>query len=98
MTKLERICKYLGEPYTILTIDAVPVVYRQLNSDYEIEIMVIRRELSVYLWQIKPHRELMNIYRDIPDEAVLKDLLGHISFTLGNLREKIRVEREDLPL
>lgn len=40
----------------------------------------------------------MNIYTRIPDEQTLKDLLGYLSFKLENLRERIQVEREDLPL
>lgn len=97
MTKLKKICNYLGEPYTISTIDGGPAVYRQLNAYYEIEV-VVSSQISVYLWQCVPHRELMNIYTRIPDEQTLKDLLGYLSFKLENLRERIQVEREDLPL
>lgn len=95
--KIDEICKYLGEPYTIRTIDNAPVIYRKINEDYEFEVTGFfgRNPLTINLWQIHPHQELLVVYTNIKDKQDLKDLLGYWSSVVQDIPSRIRVERED---
>lgn len=95
--KIDDICKYLGDPYTIRPIDGVPVIYRQINDAYEFEITGFfgKNSLTINLWQILPYKELVVVYTNINDKQDLKDLLGYWSSVAQDIPSRIRVERED---
>ena len=100
MQNLEKVLKYLGQPYSANNIDHEPVAYRKLENDFELEVSEIigkGASYSVYVWMNTPHRELMGIYHGIHGMEQLKDVLGYCAFKYGNLQEKIQVEREDMP-
>ena len=95
--KIDDICKYLGEPYVIRNIDNTPVIYRKINENYEFEITGFfgKIPLTINLWQIQPHQELIVVYTNIKDKQDLKDLLGYWSSVVQDIPGRIRVERED---
>ena len=95
--KINDICNYLGDPYTIKNIDQSPSIYRKINQDYEFEITGFggNNPFTIYLWQINPHQELLVVYTNIKDKQDLKDLLGYWSSVVQDIPSRIRVERED---
>lgn len=95
--KINDICKYLGEPYCIKEIDGAPVIYRKINDSYEFEITGFcgKNPLTINLWQILPHQELLVVYSDIKDKQDLKDLLGYWGSVVQDIPGQIRAERED---
>lgn len=97
MAQIDDILRYLGQPYTIKTIDFEPVIYRLLDG-FEFEVSGLHKrklDCTVYVWMTSPHRELMVIYSGIKDKDDLKDLLGYCSVKYRNLLSRIQVERED---
>ena len=50
--------------------------------------------MTINLWMIKPHIELLAIYTDIASKEDLADTLGYLAFKYQNLQGKIQVERE----
>ena len=100
MRKIDKVLQYLGEPYSITVIDSEEVIYRDLGNGYDFEVSGVRagkETYSLYVWQTRPHKEIMGVYHGIRGEQQLKDVLGYCAFMYQNLREKIQVEREELP-
>lgn len=96
MSKLSELCKFLGSAYYIANRDGVPSICRELNDSFEFEISHYSGKTIIYVWMIRPHRELMGIYNMLSkDKAVLADTLGYLSFRYQNLSTQILVERED---
>ena len=92
-TGKKRLLEYLGAPYTTQSIDYENCVYLDLG-DHDIEISMgntIRSSFSIYVWQRKPHLEIMERYFDVkPDLASIKELLDDIRsrYTQKTLEEK----------
>ena len=96
MSLLQKIIAELGKPYTIRNIDQESVIYRELDTGYELEVSGIKSisgTCILYVWSVNP-RMMIGEYDNIP-VAELKDVLGHYAFKYRNLYEKILVERED---
>ncbi len=95
---LKTACAALGHLYRIKDRDEVPSIVRRINDSLEFEITgpFEHGSLTVNLWLMKPHRELLAIYSGITTESDLIDTLGYLSFRYQNLKEKIQIEREDL--
>lgn len=91
-------CAALGPLYRIEDRDKVPSIVRRINDSLEFEITgpFDNGCMTVNLWLISPHRELLAIYSGIATEGDLADTLGYLSFRYQSLQERIRVEREDL--
>lgn len=99
MRFIEQVCQYLGAPYSVSAIDTEEVIYRKLNDDFEIEVSGVhakKQTYSIYVWQIRPHRELVGIYHNICGREALKDALGYCSVKYRNLLREIQVEREEM--
>ena len=100
MRKIDKVCQYLGEPYTITQTDTEDVISRNLGNGYSFEVSGVHsghETCSVYVWQIIPHKELVGVYHGIHGKQDLKDVLGYCAFKYQNLQEKIQVEREEMP-
>lgn len=95
---IKSVCAALGPLYRIEDRDGVPSIVRRINDSLEFEVTGFFRcsSLTVNLWLMSPHIELLAIYSDIATESDLADTLGYLSFRYQNLKEKIQVEREDL--
>lgn len=94
---IKSVCAALGPLYRIEDRDGVPSIVRRINDSLEFEVTGFFRcsSLTVNLWLMSPHSELLAIYAAIATESDLADTLGYLSFRYQNLKEKIRVERED---
>ena len=100
MKEIEKVRQFLGEPYTITTIDLEEVIYRNLGNGYDFEISGVRAGhhiYSLYVWKLEPHREIVAIYHKIHGKQELKDLPGHCAFIYQNLDKKIQIERQEFP-
>lgn len=97
MKQLKDTCAFLGPAYSIETIDGVECIYRKISDKYDFEVTGFFgcRTMTVNLWMIAPHRELLAIYSGIRSKEDLLDTLGYLSFKYQNLAERIQVERED---
>ena len=97
LRELQDTCRLLGPMYSIQKMDGVECIYRKINDQLEFEICSFfgTKELTVNLWQRKPHTELLAIYSGITGREVLADTLGYLAFKYQNHQERIRVERED---
>lgn len=97
LAALKSVCDFLGPLYTVKKIDAVETIYRKVNERFEFEVAGFfgTREMTINLWQIQPHRELMAIYSGIRTKEDLSDTLGYLAFKYQNLSARIQVERED---
>ena len=94
---IKSVCSALGSLYRIEDRDGVPSIVRRISDSLEFEVTGPFRHgrMTVNLWLMSPHCELLAIYSDIATESDLADTLGYLSFRYQNLKEKIRVERED---
>lgn len=97
LRELQDTCKLLGPMYSIQKIDGVESIYREFGNAFEFEVTGFfgAKEMTINLWQRKPHIELLAIYTGITDPEVLADTLGYLAFKYQNHQEKIQVERED---
>lgn len=97
LAMLKSVCDFLGPMYTVKKIDMVETIYRKVNERFEFEVTGFfgTSKMTVNLWQIRPHRDLMAIYSGIRTKEELSDTLGYLSFKYQSLSERIRVERED---
>lgn len=94
--KLTELAEWLGTEYTVRIIDKGEVVFCEIDGVYEFEIVPYGTTYTIYLWQRKPHTELMCIYSHIRSARDLKDTLGHLAFKCRKTADRIQVEREDL--
>lgn len=94
---LRLVCRKLGPLYRVEDRDKVPSIVRAVNDSLEFEVTgpFVGGAMTVNLWLLKPHRELLAVYSGIVTEDDLSDTLGYLSFRYQNLQERIRVERED---
>ena len=94
---IKSVCAALGPLYRIEDRDGVPSIVRRINDSLEFEVTGFFRcsSLTVNLWLMSPHIELLAIYSGIATESDLADTLGYLSFRYQNLKGKIQVERED---
>ena len=94
---LKTACTTLGPLYRIEDRDGVPSIVRRVSDSLEFEVTgpFSGGSVTVNLWLTSTHRELLAIYPGIYSDADLADTLGYLSFKYQNLRERIRVERED---
>lgn len=94
---IKSVCSALGPLYRIEDRDGVPSIVRRISDSLEFEVTGPFRHgrMTVNLWLMSPHRELLAIYSGIATEGDLADTLGYLSFRYQNLKGKIQVERED---
>ena len=94
---LKSACAALGPMYRIEDRDKVPSIVRGVSDSLEFGVTgpFTGGAMTVNLWLLKPHRELLAVYSGISTEGDLTDALGYLSFKYQNLRERIQVERED---
>lgn len=97
LKQLRDTCTFLGPMYSVRVIDGVEVIYRKINDALEFEVTGFFGDTAmvVNVWQRRPHTELMAIYAGVTSKEDLVDVLGYLAFKYQNLRDKIRVERED---
>ena len=96
MAKIDDVQKYLGEPYTVVTMDGEPVIYRAFNGfDFEVSGINGRsNNYTLYVWRTDTHNEIIGIYNNIKGKEALKDILGYYATKYQNLLSGIQVERE----
>lgn len=97
MPYIDTVLSYIGEPYSIKTLDKEPVIYRLLPNGIEFEVSGLhsaKSSCSLYVWKTSP-RELIGVYHKIKGTGTLKDFLGYCSTKYQNLIFEIQVERED---
>lgn len=97
MRKIDDVLNYLGEPYSIVTRDKEPVIYRAFEGfDFEVSGINGRsKKYTLYVWKTKPSNEIVGIYSGIKGNEALKDILGYYAAKYQNLISGIQVERED---
>lgn len=95
--KLESVRRFLGPMYSIQKRDSVDMICRNFCDRFEFEItgFLNAKSMTINLWQLSPHIELLAIYSGITDQEMLADALGYLAFKYRNLRAQIQVERED---
>ena len=96
---VDKMVAYLGEPYSASVIDGERVVYRKLNEDFDFEVSGVRQGkklYSLYVWRLRPHREIVGVYHNINGAEALKDFLGYCAVRYENRLSGIQVEREEL--
>lgn len=94
---LKTVCAKLGPLYRIENSDSVPSIVRGVGDSLEFEVTgpFTGGTMTVNLWLIHPHRELLAVYSGITSPEDVADTLGYLSFRYQNLQERIQVERED---
>lgn len=95
---VDKMVEYLGEPYCASVIDGERVVYRKLNEDFDFEVSGVhqgKKLYSLYVWRLRPHREIVGVYHNIHGAEVLKDFLGYCAIKYGNRLSSIQAEREE---
>ena len=97
MANLHKACAFLGPMYAVKSPPGGEVIYRKISDSLEFEITGFfgAKEMTVNLWQILPHVELMAIYSGITTLPDLADTLGFLAFRYQNVAARVRVERED---
>ena len=83
--KIIKICKALGNNYSIKKIDNENVIYRKLNENYDIEISGIDNSSShlrivVFVWDLKT-KKVINSYSEIDSLERLQSVLHRIENT-----------------
>lgn len=99
MKKIQLLRDFLGDPYSITTIDMEEVIYRDLGNGFDFEVSGIKagsETYSLYVWKLCPHKEIVGVYHKIHGQQMLKDLLGFYAAKYQNLSDQIQVEREEL--
>ena len=94
---IKSVCSVLGPLYRVEKRDLVPCIVRAVGDHLEFEVTgpFAPGKMSVNLWLMYPHRELLAIYSGVASEQDLADTLGYLAFKYQNLKGRIRVERED---
>ncbi len=96
MKDMQDTCAFLGPMYSIQIRDGVESICRTFGGSFEFEVTGFfgTKKMTINLWMIKPHIELLAIYTDIASKEDLADTLGYLAFKYQNLQGKIQVERE----
>lgn len=88
--KLREICFDLGPDYSIKVIDCEQVIYRKINDNYDIEVSGLNNnrktmKASIYLWQLKPGKQILETLSNITTLESLKSALTNLVGRYQNL-------------
>lgn len=90
--KLKDICSQLGSDYSIKPIDGEQSIYREMNSNYNLEVSGLNNndeiiEATIYLWRTKPYPQVIETVRDVKFLEFLKTSLTNLVGKYQNLDE-----------
>ena len=79
---LKAVRTKLGPLYRIEDRDKVPSIVRGVGDSLEFEVTgpFTGGAMTVNLWLIRPHRELLAVYSGITSPEAVAVTLGHLSF------------------